>query len=33
VEEILNDESSTAISEVSSNQESIDKLFDELKDL
>lgn len=29
VEEILNDESSTAISEVSSNQESIDKLFDE----
>lgn len=33
VEEILNDESSTAISEVSSNQESIDKLFDEIKDL
>ncbi len=33
VEEILNDETSTVISEVSSNQESIDKLFDELKDL
>ena len=33
VEEILNDETSTDISEVSSNQEGIDKLFDELKDL